>query len=106
VRCSASRRRRSEAAEHVEGMEDAEDVDAQLERRVRGRRCHWEIVRTMADTLSLDDVSEPADRAVEIQRGHIETVPRRLARAGPAGGACVTSPPRVSPDNRPNDQTR
>jgi hypothetical protein len=28
----------------------------------------------MADALSLDDVSELADWAVEVQRGHIETV--------------------------------
>jgi hypothetical protein len=36
--------------------------------------CHWEIVQTMADTLSVDDVSRLADWAVGVQRRHVETV--------------------------------
>ena len=39
-----------------------------------GELCHWEIVQTMSDALSLDDVSQLAGWAVEVQRGHIETV--------------------------------
>jgi hypothetical protein len=35
---------------------------------------HWEIVKTMADTLGDGDVSQLADWAVGVQRKHVETV--------------------------------
>src|SRR4051812_984434 len=39
-----------------------------------GELCHWEIVRTMAGALSLEDVSELAEWAVGVQQEHVQTV--------------------------------
>jgi len=59
---------------YLEGEEEALDGFEFLSMAEAGELCHWEIVQTMADTLSLDDVSALADWAVEVQRGHVETV--------------------------------
>lgn len=73
-----ARETKSEAVDmmktYLAGEDEALDGFEFLSMAEAGELCHWEIVRTMADTLSLDDVSELADWAVEIQRGHIETV--------------------------------
>jgi hypothetical protein len=59
---------------YLGGEEEALDGFEFLSMAEAGELCHWEIVQTMADTLSLDDVTELADWAVEVQRGHVETV--------------------------------
>ena len=59
---------------YLAGEDEALDGFEFLAMAEAGELCHWEIVQTMADTLSLDDVSQLADWAVEVQRGHIETV--------------------------------
>jgi len=73
-----ARETKSEAVEmmktYLAGEDEALDGFEFLSMAEAGELCHWEIVQTMADTLSLDDVSELADWAVEIQRGHVETV--------------------------------
>jgi hypothetical protein len=73
-----ARETKSEAVDmmktYLSGEDEALDGFEFLSMAEAGELCHWEIVQTMADTLSLDDVSELADWAVEIQRGHIETV--------------------------------
>jgi hypothetical protein len=73
-----ARETKSEAVDmmktYLAGEDEALDGFEFLSMAEAGELCHWEIVQTMADTLSLDDVSELADWAVEIQRGHIETV--------------------------------
>ena len=73
-----ARETKSEAVEmmktYLAGEDEALDGFEFLSMAEAGELCHWEIVQTMADTLSLDDVSKLADWAVEIQRGHIETV--------------------------------
>jgi hypothetical protein len=48
----------------------------------------------MADTLSLGDVSELADRVVEAQRGHVETVRTALLELA-----------RLDPWARPRERT-
>ena len=73
-----ARETRSEAVDmmktYLAGEDEALDGFEFLAMAEAGELCHWEIVQTMADTLSLDDVSQLADWAVEVQRGHIETV--------------------------------
>jgi hypothetical protein len=73
-----ARETKSEAVDmmktYLAGEDEALDGFEFLSMAEAGELCHWEIVQTMADTLSLDDVSKLADWAVEIQRGHIETV--------------------------------
>jgi hypothetical protein len=73
-----ARETKSEAVDmmktYLAGEDEALDGFEFLAMAEAGELCHWEIVQTMADTLSLDDISELADWAVEIQRGHIETV--------------------------------
>ena len=73
-----ARETKSEAVDmmktYLAGEDEALDGFEFLAMAEAGELCHWEIVQTMADTLSLDDVSELADWAVEVQRGHIETV--------------------------------
>jgi hypothetical protein len=73
-----ARETKSEAVEmmktYLAGEEEALDGFEFLSMAEAGELCHWEIVQTMADTLSLGDVSELADWAVEVQRGHVETV--------------------------------
>ena len=59
---------------YLAGEDEALDGFEFLAMAEAGELCHWEIVQTIADTLSLDDVTELADWAVEVQRGHIETV--------------------------------
>jgi hypothetical protein len=69
---------RHEATEMMEtylgGEEEALDGFEFLSMAEAGELCHWEIVQTMADTLSVDDVSRLADWAVGVQRRHVETV--------------------------------
>jgi len=73
-----ARETKSEAVDmmktYLAGEDEALDGFEFLSMAEAGELCHWEIVQTMADTLSLDDVSQLADWAVEVQRGHIETV--------------------------------
>ena len=73
-----ARETKSEAVDmmktYLAGEDEALDGFEFLSMAEAGELCHWEIVQTMADTLSLDDVSELADWAVEIQRGHVEAV--------------------------------
>src|SRR3954462_5973987 len=73
-----ARETKSEAVEmmktYLEGEEEALDGFEFLSMAEAGELCHWEIVQVIADTLSLDDASELADWAVEVQRGHVETV--------------------------------
>ena len=73
-----ARETKSEAVDmmktYLAGEDEALDGFEFLSMAEAGEICHWEIVQTMADALSLDDVSELADWAVEIQRGHVETV--------------------------------
>jgi len=73
-----ARETKSEAVDmmktYLAGEDEALDGFEFLSMAEAGELCHWEIVQTMADTLSLDDVSELADWAVEVQRGHVETV--------------------------------
>jgi hypothetical protein len=73
-----ARETKSEAVDmmktYLAGEDEALDGFEFLSMAEAGELCHWEIVQTMADALSLDDVSELADWAVEVQRGHIETV--------------------------------
>jgi hypothetical protein len=73
-----ARETKSEAVDmmktYLAGEDEALDGFEFLSMAEAGELCHWEIVQTMADTLSLDDVSKLADWAVEIQRGHVETV--------------------------------
>jgi hypothetical protein len=73
-----ARETKSEAVDmmktYLAGEDEALDGFEFLSMAEAGELCHWEIVQTMADALSLDDVSELAGWAVEVQRGHIETV--------------------------------
>jgi len=73
-----ARETKSEAVDmmktYLAGEDEALDGFEFLSMAEAGELCHWEIVQTMADTLSLDDVSALADWAVEVQRGHVETV--------------------------------
>jgi hypothetical protein len=59
---------------YLKGEEEALDGFEFLSMAEAGELCHWEIVQTMADTLSVDDVSRLADWAVGVQRRHVETV--------------------------------
>jgi hypothetical protein len=59
---------------YLAGEDEALDGFEFLSMAEAGELCHWEIVRAMADTLSQSDVSELADWAVQVQRGHVETV--------------------------------
>ena len=73
-----ARETKSEAVDmmktYLAGEDEALDGFEFLAMAEAGELCHWEIVQTIADTLSLDDVTELADWAVEVQRGHVETV--------------------------------
>jgi hypothetical protein len=73
-----ARETKAEATEmmstYLEGEEEALDGFEFLSMAEAGELCHWEIVRTMAGALSLEDVSELADWAVGVQREHVETV--------------------------------
>ncbi len=73
-----ARETKSEAVDmmktYLAGEDEALDGFEFLAMAEAGELCHWEIVQTIADTLSLDDVTELAGWAVEVQRGHIETV--------------------------------
>ena len=73
-----ARETKSEAVDmmktYLAGEDEALDGFEFLAMAEAGELCHWEIVQTMADALSLDDVSQLAGWAVEVQRGHIETV--------------------------------
>jgi hypothetical protein len=73
-----ARETKSEAVDmmktYLAGEDEALDGFEFLSMAEAGELCHWEIVQTMADALSLEDVSELADWAVEIQRGHVEAV--------------------------------
>ncbi len=73
-----ARETKSEAVDmmktYLAGEDEALDGFEFLSMAEAGELCHWEIVQTMAYTLSLDDVSALADWAVEVQRGHVETV--------------------------------
>jgi hypothetical protein len=73
-----ARETKSEAVDmmktYLAGEDEALDGFEFLSMAEAGELCHWEIVQTMADALSLDDVSELADWAVEMQRGHVEAV--------------------------------
>jgi hypothetical protein len=59
---------------YLKDEEEALDGFEFLSMAEAGELCHWEIVLTMADTLSVDDVSRLADWAVGVQRRHVETV--------------------------------
>jgi hypothetical protein len=59
---------------YLKDEEEALDGFEFLSMAEAGELCHWEIVQTMADTLSVDDVSLLADWAVGVQRRHVETV--------------------------------
>jgi hypothetical protein len=59
---------------YLKDEEEALDGFEFLSMAEAGELCHWEIVQTMADTLSVDDVSRLAAWAVGVQRGHVETV--------------------------------
>jgi hypothetical protein len=59
---------------YLKDEEEALDGFEFLSMAEAGELCHWEIVQTMADTLSADDVSRLADWAVGVQRRHVETV--------------------------------
>ena len=59
---------------YLKDEEEALDVFEFLSMAEAGELCHWEIVQTMADTLSVDDVSRLADWAIGVQRRHVETV--------------------------------
>ena len=59
---------------YLGGEEEALDGFEFLSMAEAGELCHWEIVRTMAGALSLEDVSELADWAVGVQQEHVETV--------------------------------
>jgi len=73
-----ARETKSEAVDmmktYLAGEDEALDGFEFLSMAEAGELCHWEIVQTMADRLSLGDISELADWAVEVQRGHVETV--------------------------------
>jgi len=73
-----ARETKSEAAgmmrTYLKDEEEALDGFEFLSMAEAGELCHWEIVQTMADTLSVDDVSRLADWAVGVQRRHVETV--------------------------------
>ena len=59
---------------YLEDEEEALDGFEFLSMAEAGELCHWEIVQTMADALSVDDVSRLADWAVGVQQEHVETV--------------------------------
>jgi hypothetical protein len=59
---------------YLKDEEEALDGFEFLSMAEAGELCHWEIGQTMADTLSVDDVSRLADWAVGVQRRHVETV--------------------------------
>jgi hypothetical protein len=73
-----ARETKSEAVDmmktYLAGEDEALDGFEFLSMAEAGELCHWEIVRTMAGALSLEDVSELADWAVGVQREHVETV--------------------------------
>jgi hypothetical protein len=57
-------------AEEVEALDGFEF----LTMAEAGELGHWEIVKTMSDTLGEGEVSQLADWAVAVQRKHFETV--------------------------------
>jgi hypothetical protein len=69
---------KSEAKEmmqtYLEGEEEALDGFEFLTMAEAGELGHWEIVKTMSDTIGEQRVSELADWAVGVQRKHFETV--------------------------------
>ena len=79
---------KSEAAEmlkaYLEGEEEALDGFEFLTMAEAGELGHWEIVRTMGQTVGDGDVVDLADWAVEVQRRHFDGVREsslELARA-------------------------
>ena len=79
---------KSEAAEmlkaYLEGEQEALDGFEFLTMAEAGELGHWEIVRTMGQTVGDGDVVELADWAVEVQRRHFDGVREsslELARA-------------------------
>jgi hypothetical protein len=73
-----ARETKSEAADMMQtylgGEEEALDGVEFLSMAEAGELCHWEIVQTMAGTLGMAEVRELSDWAVQVQRGHVETV--------------------------------
>jgi hypothetical protein len=69
---------KSEAKEmmqtYLAGEEEALDGFEFLTMAEAGELGHWEIVKTMGDTLGESQVSQLADWAVGVQRRHFETV--------------------------------
>jgi hypothetical protein len=73
-----ARETKSEAVDmmktYLGGEEEALDGFEFLSMAEAGELCHWEIVEKMAGTIGDRQVSELAQWAVPVQRGHIETV--------------------------------
>jgi hypothetical protein len=69
---------KSEAKEmmqtYLEGEEEALDGFEFLTMAEAGELGHWEIVKTMSETVGEQQVTELADWAVGVQRKHFETV--------------------------------
>lgn len=69
---------KSEAKEMMEtylaGEDEALDGFEFLTMAEAAELGHWEIVQKMGETIGADDVTELAGWAVEVQRGHVETV--------------------------------
>jgi hypothetical protein len=59
---------------YLEGEEEALDGFEFLSMAEAGELCHWEIVEKMAVTIGDKQVSELAQWAVPVQRGHVATV--------------------------------
>ena len=59
---------------YLEGEEEALDGFEFLTMAEAGELGHWEIVKTMSDTIGEQRVSELADWAVGVQRKHFEAV--------------------------------
>jgi hypothetical protein len=59
---------------YLEGEEEALDGFEFLTMAEAGELGHWEIVQTMGETLSEQEVVELANWAVEVQRGHFDGV--------------------------------
>src|SRR5215203_3396247 len=75
-----ARETKSEATEmmktYLGGEEEALDGFEFLSMAEAGELCHWEIVDTMAGALGEERVRELSSWAVDVQRGHVETVRR------------------------------
>jgi hypothetical protein len=59
---------------YLGGEEEALDGFEFLSMAEAGELCHWEIVEKMAGTIGDKQVSELAQWAVPVQRGHVATV--------------------------------